>query len=128
MRRYVDAVNSRDFDAMSDMLHDDFSFIDSRGYRISGRENCIAAHKAFFELEDSFSFHIDNYTMRDDLVLMRGHSKARDPRLASARLWTARVRDGKMLFWQNFGDQKSPALAHLLMPEEASRELTELSF
>ena len=118
-KRYVAALNARDIDTMLALLHPHPTFVDSRGYCIQGYDDCRAGVRAFLDLDRGFRMHVDNYTLRHGDVLMRGHTEAHDPRLAHDTLWLVKVEDGKMRFWQSFGDMHSPALAHILLPERS---------
>jgi len=116
---YVDALNARDADRMKHLLHPECRFVDSHGFCLDGYEDSAAAVDAFLDLDDQFKVHLASMTMRGSSILMRGHTEARDERLARDTLWTAKVKDGKLLFWQSFGDVDAPAIAHLIAPEKA---------
>ena len=119
VKRYVDALNMRDSEAMIALLHPNPTFIDSRGFCIEGYDDSVAGVYAFLDLDRGFMMHVDSYTMHHGDVLMRGHTEADDSRLATDTLWLARVEDGKLRFWQSFGSSEAPALAHILLPERS---------
>ena len=123
---YIAALNARDARTMKAMLHRDCCFVDSHGFSVEGFEDSAAAVDAFLALDEGFRVHIESSTMRGDDILLRGHTEAHDPRLATDTLWIARVAEGKMLYWQSFGSPDAPALAHLLMPEKAVPVPTDL--
>ena len=119
VKSYVAALNARDAAGMKALLHPECTFVDSQGYSVEGYEDSVAAVDAFLALDDGFKMHVESAVLRGEDILMRGYTEARDPRLATDTLWTARVEDGKVKYWQSFGSPDSPALAHLLMPEKA---------
>lgn len=118
-KRYVAALNARDADAMIALLHPDPVFVDSRGYCIEGYEDSVDGVRALLDLDAGFRMHVDSYALHHGDVLMRGETEADDPRLAHDTLWLAKVEDGRIRYWQSFGDSNSPALAHILLPERS---------
>ena len=118
-KRYIAALNARDGEAMIALLHDDPTFVDSRGFCIEGYDDSVLGVRAFLDLARGFRMHVDSYALHHGDVLMRGHAEADDPRLAHDTLWLAKVEDGKLRYWQSFGDANSPALAHILLPERS---------
>ncbi len=86
---------------------------------MEGREKAIAATNAFFELEDSFRLDCEAISMRGNDVLVRGRTKARNPGIASDRLWRARVKNGKLSHWQSYGSGTKSSLAKTLLPDHA---------
>ncbi|MGB3165917.1 MAG: nuclear transport factor 2 family protein [Alteraurantiacibacter sp.] len=126
VHRYIAALNARDADVMKAMLHPDCRFVDSHGFCVDGHEDSKAAVDAFLGLAEGFRLHVTSSTMRGDDILLRGHTEANDPRLATDTLWLARVADGKMQYWQSFGGADAPPLAHLLLPDRAKAAPQEL--
>ncbi|WP_158586768.1 nuclear transport factor 2 family protein [Aurantiacibacter zhengii] len=118
MQQYIAALNARDARIIADLLADDCRLVDSAGGWIEGRDNGLASTRAFFEFDSEFHIEQEDIVLRGDEVLVRGRAKASNPQLASDRLWQARVRDGKLSYWQSFGEDALP-LARILMPEQA---------
>ncbi|WP_165853467.1 nuclear transport factor 2 family protein [Aurantiacibacter aquimixticola] len=119
VRRYVAAVNARDADAIIALLHPDCRFIDSHGFGIDGIDDCTDAVRAFMALGSNFRMHVEGISNNHGDILLRGHTEAEDASLATDTLWLARVEDGRLLYWQSFGESSAPALAHRLMPDKA---------
>ena len=118
VQQYIAALNARDARIIADLLAHDCRLVDSAGGWIEGRDNALAATRAFFEFEDEFHIEQEAIALRGDEVLVRGRAKAANPQLASDKLWRARVRDGKLSYWQSYGEDALP-LARILMPEQA---------
>ena len=121
-RRYIAALNARDPDAMEELLAENCRVVDSRGGWVEGRDAVMNATRRFFEMEPRFTVQESSMVMRAGDVLIRGRAKASDPRLAQDTLWIARVRDGRVVYWQSFGAGEPPALARILAPEDAHYE------
>lgn len=122
---YIAALNARDAEAIDTLLADDCRLVDSTGGWVEGRENAMKATRAFFEFETDFRIDDQTIVLRGDEVLVRGSASANNPQLAKDSLWQARVRDGKLAYWQSFGAQALP-LAQILLPEKANIPEQEL--
>lgn len=118
MQRYIAALNARDPETIGDLLAADCRLVDSSGGWVEGRDNALAATRAFFDFETDFRLEHEDIVLRGDEVLVRGNVRANNPQLAKDSLWRARVRDGKLAYWQSFGAESLP-LARLLLPDQA---------
>ena len=118
-RLFVDAVNARDIAAIDPMIHEDCRFIDSRGYRLEGRELCLEVMGRFFEVEPEYRIHVETMSRSGEDVLLRGHVTARDPRLRLATLWRARSDEQQMREWQGYSIVGAPPLARILAGKRA---------
>lgn len=111
-------MNARDVDAIGNILADDCRLVDSTGGWVEGRQNALAATRNFFEYETEFRLDDVEIVLHGEEVLVRGNAFATDPNIASDKLWRAKVKDGKLAYWQSFGDKAVP-LARMLLPEQA---------
>lgn len=118
-RRYIAALNARDPEAIESLLAENCRVVDSRGGWVEGRDAVMQATRRFFEIEHRFKVEESSMVMRAGDVLIRGRTRASDPRLAQDTLWLARVRDGRVTYWQSFGAGNPPALARILAPDDA---------
>lgn len=116
VQRYIAALNERDQDTIASLLADDCRLVDSSGGWLEGRENAIEATRAFFDFDAEFRIDHDNIVLRGDEVLVRGKATAAHPQLAKDSLWRARVKDGKLAYWQSYGAEALP-LVRILMPQ-----------
>ncbi|RJY08147.1 nuclear transport factor 2 family protein [Aurantiacibacter aquimixticola] len=115
VRRYIDALNRHDAGAMIHMHHPEFSFIDARGDAIEGKARCAKAVHALMDMDEDFGLEIKDATVRGGQVLLRGRTRASDPRLEHDMLWAVRVENGLLKDWQSFGDRDANPMAHLLL-------------
>lgn len=114
VRRYVAALNARDIAGIAPLLHPRCRFIDSHGEWIEGREAIVAATQRFFAIEPRFRLRIDSVVEHDGELLLRGEAFASNPLFADDAIWSARIEDGGIVFWQAFGPQSAPRLARIL--------------
>lgn len=118
MQRYISALNARDADTIGTLLADDCRALDSTGGWLEGRDIAIEATHAFFAFETDFRIDDHEVVLRGDEVLVRGNATANNPQLAKESLWRAKVKDGKLAYWQSFSSDALP-LARILMPDKA---------
>ncbi len=123
IKRYVDAVNAGNADVVADMMSPDCRYVDSSGRWIDGRENVRLATTRFFELEKNFRIRESSMVLHDGDVLIRGTVTADDPVLAQDTLWLARVKDGKVSYWQSFGKGLPVSLTRILVPDAAQEAM-----
>ena len=118
MRQYIAALNARDPDTIGSLLAENCRFVDSTGGWVEGRDNAMAATRAFLDFETNFRINEEDIVLRGDEVLVRGSTSAKNPQLAKDKLWRAKVEGGKLALWQSYGTESLP-LARILMPDAA---------
>lgn len=118
MQQYIAALNARDAETIGSLLADDCRLVDSAGGWLEGRDTALEATRAFFDFETDFRIDNEEIVLRGDEVLVRGNATANNPQLAKDSLWRAKVKNGKLAYWQSFGSDALP-LARILMPEKA---------
>lgn len=102
--RFNDSINGRDIDGLASLMSDDHTFIDSQGGVVSGKQACLDAWRGFFESFPDYRNVFASLTARDDVVTAVGHSVCSEPSLAGPALWTARIRDDKVVEWRVYAD------------------------
>lgn len=107
------------------MLGENCRLIDSAGNWIQGRENALAAIRAFNDLDTGFKLEYDNIVVRGREVLVRGRVHTTEPNLLSDTLWRIEVANGEIVRWQSFGSGRSVPLAKVLLPEAAHPPTSE---
>ena len=119
VKRYIDAVNSRDRHAVATLLHEQFRFVDSQGGWFEGRDCANRAFARFFDAEPNFRITPNRIVAHEGDVLIMGEVTADDERLRNNKLWRARAHDGRLERWQSFGEGEVAPLAQILAPEDA---------
>ena len=105
--RFNDCIASRDIEALTQLMTEDHTFVDTEGNVVSGRRACRAAWQGFFEAFPDYSNVFDAVTAADTLVAMVGHSLCSAPALDGPALWTATIRDDKVARWRVYTDTPS---------------------
>lgn len=105
-------INGRNVEALTQLMTDDATFIDTEGSAVSGRQACRAAWQGFFEAFPDYSNVFAAVTVADTLVTIVGHSLCSEPALAGPALWTATIRDNKVARWCVYTD--TPGNRHAL--------------
>lgn len=80
---FNESINDLDIEGISDLMADDYTFIDMENNIEKGEQNGINSWEKFFRL---FPDHMDIFDIvmnRDDLVIMIGYSTCSDRRLPS---------------------------------------------
>ncbi len=108
-------INSRNADAIVDLLTPDSVFVDSLGSRVQGLERLHAAWKAYFKMVPDYRISHDEIFQRGGDVAMFGAARGTfspDGSIRKENFWTApaawlaQVKDGKVSSWQVFSDNE----------------------
>ncbi|MFD9332564.1 nuclear transport factor 2 family protein [Streptomyces sp. NPDC060065] len=102
--RFNDSINGRDTDGLASLMSDDHTFVDSQGAVVSGKRGCLDAWRGFFESFPDYRNVFASLAARDDVVTAVGHSVCSEPSLAGPALWTARIRNDKVVEWRVYAD------------------------
>ena len=113
-RAFVDACNRRDAGAVAALLADDFTFQDSRGNRLEGRDELIEALAHVDAVAPDLRVEIDAAIRRGDTALLTGRSVTTNARLACDTQWRGRVRRGKLVEWEAYGAPSEDSIVGLL--------------
>ena len=122
VRDMVAAMNDHDADRVASLLGDNPRFVDSHGEWLEGRDEVIEATRRFLDMDRSFKLHIEQSTHHHGDVLLRGHVTSDQPAMATDTLWRARVKRGKLVYWQSYGSPNAPHLARMLKPMVDTRQ------
>lgn len=102
--QFNDCINARDINGLAGLMSDDHAFIDSVGNTDQGKENCLKAWRGFFEQFPDYKNIFTSVTDKDSDVVIRGYSICSDKRLAGLAIWTAKVKDEKLVEWRVYDD------------------------
>lgn len=115
--RFVAAVNAQDIDALSGLMTDDFTNIDSWREGVVGRETAIAGAKAMFAMDPGLRMDVESTSFSDPYVLLRGWVNSGNPAVGRRRaVWRARCEDGLIAEWQSWAEGSPPSLNRLYSP------------
>jgi ketosteroid isomerase-like protein len=111
---FVAACNARDGARLAAILHPDVVFQDSRGGRLEGAQEVLAALSRVNDIAPDLRVEIDKTVERGELVLLTGRSITAVAALATDTQWSATVRKGKLVEWQAFGRKSEGSLVGFL--------------
>lgn len=107
-QRWLTAINSHDLIALTSLMAADHVFVDSLGNRVHGSSSMEAGWRGYFALCPDYWIRADHLLAADDMVLAAGEAggtiHAKSWRTPAA--WKAVIRDGHVLEWQVFADNK----------------------
>ncbi|WP_305095482.1 nuclear transport factor 2 family protein [Croceibacterium aestuarii] len=98
----IEAINTRAWDALADLLADDFHFKDGHSHRVDGPEAYLAAIRNLVSEVPDFELRIDSYDVEQDVVIMRGSSYAAPHSFRTAAVWRLGVVEGRITYLHNF--------------------------
>ena len=113
VKAFIAAINRQDPSAMSDLMTEDHTFVDSGGATQSGRQNMTAGWAGYFRMFPDFEIRVENMLADGALVAAFGSARATyngkrglvpENRIEMPAAWKAIVEDGKVKFWQVFTD------------------------
>ena len=98
---FHECINNADIEGLSELMTDDHIFIDMANTRIEGKSNVISmAWTPFFNIFPDYRNVIENVSVKNQTVIMRGYSVCSDERLNKLHaVWVAEVVDNKVSLW-----------------------------
>jgi ketosteroid isomerase-like protein len=105
---FVAAINNHDVDALAALMHPDHLFVDSLGNRVQSATRMQAGWRGYFAMCPDYWIRIDSQISDHDMVLAVGEAGGSIDGLAwrTPAAWKAVIRDGSVLEWQVFADNK----------------------
>lgn len=106
---FVEAVNSRNIDGLSEMMTDDHVYIDSDGTEYPGRRKMLKRWVDYFTIVPDYRIEVREKFVRDDTVVLLGIAEgtfARDGALfpenhwSVPAAWRAVVDNERVSVWQ----------------------------
>lgn len=114
-RRFVEAVNGRDADKILAHTTDDHVFIDSLGFRTTGRGPLREAWAAYFKMIPDFRISLDQVIEHGEVVVAFGAASGTwrnsgpprpENRWSTPAAWRAVVRSGQVAEWRVYSDNE----------------------
>lgn len=113
-RAVVRALNLREYDALGEVLRDDFRFLDTAGSPVNGRDGFVAALKELHRIVPDLEVLVDDVSEQEGELLLKGrlHSPS-DPDFRSESLWRAKIDNGRVSELQAFRKSNSLSTTRL---------------
>ena len=101
---FNEQINHRDLEALTEMMTDDHTFIDSEGDIVKGKKEMKKGWADFFVQYPDYRNIFTRIESRGNLVIIMGYSECSYTPLQGPALWTAHIRDGKVAEWRVYED------------------------
>jgi ketosteroid isomerase-like protein len=113
VKAFIAAINRRDPSAISRLMTEDHTFVDSGGSMQSGRESMTAGWEGYFRMFPDYEIRVENMLADGPLVAVFGSACGTyngkrglvpENRIEMPAAWKAIVENGKVKSWQVFTD------------------------
>jgi ketosteroid isomerase-like protein len=107
-RQFVAAINAHDVEAIVALLASDHLFVDSTGGRVEGAATMRTGWRSYLTMCPDYWIRIDKSIPEGDTVLAVGEAGGTIDNVPWRRpaAWEAVIRDGLVLEWRVFADNK----------------------
>jgi ketosteroid isomerase-like protein len=102
--RFNEKINQRDLKGLVSLMTPDHRFTDAAGETHEGREVMKEGWRDFFSSYPDYKNIFTRVQVRDDLVIMIGHSTCSYEPLDGPALWTAKIHQGAVSEWRVYED------------------------
>jgi len=111
------AINKHDVDAISDLMTDDHTFIDSHNNAVKGKEVMESAWLSYFEMFPDYRIEVSDIIYGDCCYAAFGfaegtyrnlHNSEQSNHFHIPAAWKAVVENEKIKLWQVYADTKIP--------------------
>lgn len=118
VKRFIAAINSQDFAALSTLIPDDHQFVDSGGVVVAGREPMLAGWQRYFAMFPDYRIKVDLMLQNGAIVAAFGSWSATyagkrgsvpENALGGPAVWRALIEDGRIRTWQVYTDHTKTA-------------------
>ena len=104
--KFNECINNQDIENISKWMHKDYTFIDTGNNIEKGKEKGLRSWKGFFEHFPDYKNVFEEFLVRDDIVIIIGHSVCSEKMLDGKAIWTAKIKDNKIYEWRVYEDTK----------------------
>jgi ketosteroid isomerase-like protein len=116
--RFVAALNAHDADALSALVTEDFTYIDSWREGVTGRERVLEGARQLFASDPEFRIEVESISYSEPFALMRGWVNSANPEVGRRRaVWRARCEGGLIAEWQAWAEGAPPPLNRTFSPQ-----------
>jgi ketosteroid isomerase-like protein len=105
---FLQAINNHDVTTLTSLMAPDHLFIDSLGNRVQGAKAMESGWRGYFAMCPDYWIRADHVMSDGDLVLATGEAGGTIHGHAwkTPAAWKGTIRDGAVLDWQVFADNK----------------------
>ena len=106
--RFVAAINRHEVEAVAALMDAEHVFVDSLGNRVQGAAAMQAGWRGYFAMCADYWIRVDQAIAEGGTVLAVGEAGGtiRGTAWKTPAAWQAEIRDGKVLEWRVFADNK----------------------
>lgn len=106
--QFVIAINDHDLKVLSALMTIDHAFVDSMGNRVHSATSMEVGWRTYFAMCPDYWIHTDYVMAENGVVLAVGEAGGTIDGVAwrTPAAWQAVVRDGKVMEWRVFADNK----------------------
>jgi limonene-1,2-epoxide hydrolase len=110
---FIAAINRHNASAISELMTEDHSFVDSGGGVVAGRRSMTAAWEEYFRMFPDYQIHVERMLADNGVVAIFGSACGTyngkrglvpENRIESPAAWKAIVAGGKVRLWQVYTD------------------------
>jgi hypothetical protein len=107
-KKFVNAVNGHDAEALMALMSPDHLFVDSLGNRVQGASHMQVGWRGYFTMCPDYSIRIDSLLWESETVLATGEAGGSIDKVPwrTPAAWKAIIRNGLVLEWHVFADSK----------------------
>jgi ketosteroid isomerase-like protein len=102
--RFNESINAGDLNGLVALMTPDHRFIDKTGHVEKGRDAMKEGWKRFFAAYPDYRNVFIRVQAEGPLVIMIGYSTCSYGPLDGAALWSARIREGRVVEWRVYED------------------------
>ncbi len=108
-RAFVAAINSRQVEALSELMTDDHVFVDSDGSKKTGRQTVGQAWAGYFSMVPDYRIFVEETLARGDTVVILGRAQGTFARKGGVKpethwsvpvAWRAKIDGDRVSVWQ----------------------------
>ncbi len=104
--RFNEMINSRNLTGLSDLMTEDYTFIDISNHVHEGRDSMILGWAKFFREYPDYRNNFTTVTTNGNTVIMVGFSECSFEPLDGPSIWTAKIRNGHVAEWRVYEDSE----------------------
>ena len=101
---FNECINNQELDGLTNLMSDDYTFIDSKNKIHPSKEDGIKGWGEFFSTYPDYRNNFSKIILKEDLVIIIGYSTCSYEPLDGPALWTARVRNDLIAEWRIYDD------------------------
>jgi ketosteroid isomerase-like protein len=106
--QFVSAINNHDVQSLKALMTTDHVFVDSVGNRVHSATSMESGWRSYFAMCPDYWIRTDYVMMEDGVVLAVGEAGGTIDGVSwrTPAAWKAAIRDGKVMEWRIFADNK----------------------